>query len=185
LGAALVDGGKGDAEEVGVMDVAGADDGDVGGDVEAGIKDGFHSAGGDGVVVTEDAVGTGAEGEQAHHGLVSGDVVVAGGEQEVMAEFDAGLAEGALVALHAAVARGGGGSVEMGDAAAALFDEMGGGKFADGGVVDTDEVSVGAGGHAIDQNVWTAVAVEEGEEVRGVGGLAGGEDESVDVALKE
>lgn len=185
LGAALVDGGEGDAEEIGVMDVAGADDGEVGGDVEAGVEDGFHGAGGDGVVVAEDAVGAGAKGEEAHHGLVAGDVVVAGGEDVIGAGFDAGVAEGAFEAFEAAGAGGGGGAVEMGDAAAALLDQVIGGEFADGGIVDADEVRVGAGGEAIDEDVGAAVAVEECEEVGGVGGATGGEDEAVDAAFEE
>src|ERR1035441_1436766 len=58
-GAALVDGGEWDAQQVGVVDVSGADDFDLLWDGDAGFENRFHGAGGGGVVVAEDSVGTG------------------------------------------------------------------------------------------------------------------------------
>src|ERR1019366_2114986 len=64
-GAALVDGRERHAQQVGVVDVAGADDFDLPRNGDAGFKDGFHGAGGGGVIVAEDGIGTGLYREQA------------------------------------------------------------------------------------------------------------------------
>ncbi len=55
--AALIDGGKRHAQQVGIMHVAGADDGDILRHAHAEFERGFDRACGDGVVVAEDAIG--------------------------------------------------------------------------------------------------------------------------------
>src|ERR1035438_2671010 len=97
-GAALVDGGEWDAQQVGVVDVAGTDDFDLAGDGDAGLKDSFHGAGGGGVVVAEDGVGTGLERQQAAGGEISAGIV--GGMHDVGIRNDeSGGGEGILVAF--------------------------------------------------------------------------------------
>src|ERR1035438_4825306 len=183
-GAALVDGGEWNAQQVGVVDVAGADDFDLPRDGDAGFEDGFHGAGGGGVVVTEDGVGTGLERQQAAGGEISAGIV--GGMHDIgIREGEAGGGEDILVAFLTADSGSERRPGDMGDAAAPALDQVAGGEAAYGFVVGADIGSAGPGEAPVDQDVGDAAGFDAFEEAERRRRLGRGEQQTIHLARQQ
>ena len=127
------------------------------------FENGLHRAGGGGVVVAEDGVGTRVESEQAACRQIAAFVV--GGMHHVgIGDRDAGGGERFLIAFPAAHARGERRSRDVGDAAAAALDQVTGGQAADGFIVGADVGGVGVGEAPVDQNVGNAARFDAFEK---------------------
>src|ERR1019366_53344 len=183
-GAALVDGGERDAQQVGVVDVSGADNFDIPRDGDAGFKDSFHGAGGGGVVVTEDGVGTGMERQQAVGGEISAGIV--GGRHDVgIRKGEASGGEGIVVAFLTADPGSERRAGDVGDPAASALDQVAGGEAAYGFVVGADIGSAGHGEAPVDQDVGDAAGLNAREEAERRRRLSRGEQQTIHLARQQ
>src|SRR5207302_6846534 len=121
-GAALVDGGKRHAQQIGIMDIADAYHFDLFGDPNARFQDGLHGAGGGGVVIAENGVRTRFQLQQPPGGFVARSVV-SGVDHVGIGRRHAGRGQGFLVSPQPAQPGGDGGAGDVGDPAASTFDQ--------------------------------------------------------------
>ena len=95
------------------------------------------------------------------------------------------LGKSAAVSAQASRAGGDGGAADVGDALAALRDEVLGGERSQFVVFHADVIGVGAGQHAVDQNVRRLIGLEHLEQFEPSFALRGGDDQAVDFAVDQ
>jgi len=184
--AGVVDRGKLGLHDPGDRIVVEADDGDVFGYFYSFFFQGLEEHGGEEVVGGEDAVGALVQCDELFCGADGGGFAEIVYDDEPGVEWKAIIGECLLVAFEAAginVTGEIGG--DMGDVAAALCGEMGGGFVAGANIVDDDAGAVGEILHPIEKNDGDAFFYE-GIEVIHVGGVEGeGGDEAIDAFVEK
>src|SRR5437868_14197417 len=116
------------------MNIADADYPDLLRDPNPGFENGLHGAGGGGIVITENGVGTRFKREQPARRFVARSII--GGVDYVsVRRLNSGRGQGFLITAQAAESGGDGRPGDMRDLPAAAFDQVRGGETPDGGIV--------------------------------------------------
>jgi hypothetical protein len=140
---------------------------------QAGLDYGLDGAGGDGVVIAENTIWARLDFQQFPHGVVSRILAVlsAGDVSGVRRETVTG--ECTPVSAEAAGAGSDRRAAKVGYAAASLRDEVFGGHGSEFFVPYSHVVSVGAGQHAVNQNIGHFIAVELLKKIEPAPSLSG------------
>lgn len=162
------------------------DDGDVFGYFYSFFFEALHENGGEEVVCDEDAVGAVFPGGDQFGGADGGGLAEVVDEDEIGFVGESEVGERLLIAFEAAgvdIAGEAGG--DMGDAAAALGCEMGGGFVTCPDVIDDDAGAVGEFFDAIEENDGDAFFYERIEVIHFLGIEGEGGDEAVHAFMKQ
>ena len=184
-GAALVHCGERHTQQVGIVDVARADHGDVFGNAQPRFQNGLDGPGRHRIVVAEDAVRARRSAQQQLHGLIPGVVAILSAGNVAGRRYNSVPRQRAPVPAQTSCSGGHRRSANMRHPPAALADEMFRGERPQFVILHADEMGLRSRQHAVNQYVRDLGAGQHLKQLQPPVVLRRGDDQAVDLAAHQ
>jgi hypothetical protein len=176
LASALIDSGERNRQLVGIVNVAGSDDGNVSGHFKAGLENRLNRTDGNWVAVTENSVWNRAHPKQSPHALIPRLISVPAAYDVTCVRTQTVPLQRSAVAFEAFVGDSYFGTAQMTNATASARNKMLRRQSADGVVVGPNEGCLRASNGAVNQDIGYASIMNPPEQFEATDRLSGSDD---------